>query len=263
MKIIIGLLMSIGFASFANAGDASGEIKASATMITTCSISANNVNFGVVSSPLTMQSSKSDMVVKCSNAAAYTIDLAYGNYVVDTMLDGYTIEYNFTNDFHSTHSIKDSSNKQYATLHCGYSAKYIGKVHIIGPAFAKIYGYTHAVWQIDSQKICSTDGTIEGTKPTGWVGAYNDRGKQSINMAKSSEFGVMSGALKGDKLAYKITVPGDITKVWNAGNNSYTATGTGVEQVIDMNAQIVPDKSSSKYVAQDVYSDTVTAIISY
>lgn len=73
----------------------------------------------------------------------------------------------------------------------------------------------------------------------------------------------MTGALKGDILAYKITIPGDITKVWNTGNNAYTSTGTGAEQVIDINAQIVPAKSSSNYLAQDSYLDTVTAVIAY
>lgn len=52
-------------------------------------------------------------------------------------------------------------------------------------------------------------------------------------------------------------------KIWSKGLNSHKGTGVGAEQKIAVNAKIVPEKSSSKYVAQDTYLDTVIATITY
>lgn len=88
-------------------------------------------------------------------------------------------------------------------------------------------------------------------------------GTKGVSGSVAYDYGVMAGMAKGDNLAYKITIPGDITQVWNTGNNSYKANATGEFETIEINAQIVPDKSSSMYMAQDSYTDTVTAIIAY
>lgn len=78
-----------------------------------------------------------------------------------------------------------------------------------------------------------------------------------------SDKGIMTGNFKGNKLDYQIALPNDSTKSWIAGVNSYNATGVGSNQVIEMNAKIVPSASSSSYIAQDTYIDTVTATVSY
>lgn len=259
--IFSGIFLTSIQVSFAS--DVNNNFEASEKIENFCSIQANDVNFGVVALPLTAQSANSQMRILCSNNAPYKVDLAYGNYASGIILDGYTIEYNYTNDNHSVHSINDSSNKPYAVLSCGYSPYYLGKVYITGPNFAKIYGYTSGVWQADTKKICTSDGTKAGTYPTGWVGAYNAPGQQPLNISTASEFGSMSGTQKGDKLAYKITLPNDSAKTWTKSVNAYSSIGVGTEQLITVNAQIVPDKSSSKYIAQDVYIDNVTAEITY
>jgi hypothetical protein len=76
-------------------------------------------------------------------------------------------------------------------------------------------------------------------------------------------YGKMSGAAKGDSIAYSIQLPGDSSKVWNAGNYSYTTTGTGSNQSIPVVASLVPSQTASPYPSADTYLDTVIATISY
>lgn len=73
----------------------------------------------------------------------------------------------------------------------------------------------------------------------------------------------MTGIVKKDQVGYAITIPNNSTKIWNKGVNSYTSKGIGVKQVIPLNAKIVTDKSTSKYLAQDSYLDTVTVNLNY
>jgi spore coat protein U-like protein len=60
------------------AGSITANSKTTATLAATCTISAQNVNFGAISLPVGAQSASSQMSVQCSNKAPYTISLAYG-----------------------------------------------------------------------------------------------------------------------------------------------------------------------------------------
>lgn len=73
----------------------------------------------------------------------------------------------------------------------------------------------------------------------------------------------MTGTFKGDKLAYQVTLPGDSSKPWIAGLNSYEAIGIGSNQTIEVNAKLVPEASSSSHIAADTYLDTIVATVSY
>lgn len=52
--------------------------KASATLAATCTLSAQNVNFGSVNLPVSNQTASSSMNVQCTKGSSYTISLAYG-----------------------------------------------------------------------------------------------------------------------------------------------------------------------------------------
>ena len=74
---------------------------------------------------------------------------------------------------------------------------------------------------------------------------------------------MITGGAYGDKIAYSIEVPGDSSKVWNAGVNSYSSTGTGATESIPVKASIIPSKSGSNYPVPDLYMDIVTTVISF
>lgn len=76
-------------------------------------------------------------------------------------------------------------------------------------------------------------------------------------------YGKMLGVAKGDYIGYSIQVPNQPSEVWNAGNYSYSSTGTGVSQSIPVVGTLVPSQSGSKYPIPDSYMDTVTATINF
>lgn len=69
----------------------------------------------------------------------------------------------------------------------------------------------------------------------------------------------MKGISSGESIAYKITLPGDDSKIWNRGNYNYTTVGTGANQVIPVKATL----TTTAYPTPDNYSDTVTAAVTF
>ena len=262
--IVLAFSHSIAFAQ--SASNSNADLKSTAKMENTCLMSVDNINFGQVFAPLTSQMTSSQMRVQCSNNASYTIGLAYGGvYGEGTTSSGNYMKYSQSNGSENNgtnyYGVYTSTGVSLGDIVCVTN----GTVIFGSSQTATLFGYNGAptnTYIADTKKACTTNGTRTNTKPTGWVGAYNSLGAQYIGNPAYA-YGVMNGGLKGNKLAYKITVPGDNSKVWNAGNSSYTSTGTGIEQIVAVNAQIVPANSTNLYPAQDMYTDTITAVISY
>lgn len=86
----------------------------------------------------------------------------------------------------------------------------------------------------------------------------------SISYATTSyAYGKMIGAANGDNIGYSIQVPGNPGQIWNAGNASYSSTGTGASQTIPVVGTLVPAQSGSAYPTPDSYMDTVTATVNF
>ena len=265
-NILTGILLSStlfsGY-SFAQSS-ANNNLEATAKVVVSCSIIADNINFGVLSSPLVSQSSNSNMNVLYNNNASYKIDLAYGGIygAGGSVNPNYDIAFNYSTGSYNYYYIYGKSNNNVGFFACGFAGSEVGKAYFSNATVAGIYGYSSTSWIVDTKKVCTSNGTATGTSPTGWVGAYNVSGKQPVGAA-AYNYGVMAGAVNKNSVAYSISVPGDASKVWNLGNNSYTATGNGLNQSIPLNAKIIPGSSSSLFPAQDFYLDTVTATITY
>ena len=263
MKKILLSAISLSWSIMAHAGESVGEVKSTATMQSTCSIETESINFGVVASPLMAQTASSDMTVKCNNSLPYTINLAYGGiYGQGSSNSGFTVSFNSSGQRSNSYYIYDKSGSLAGFIECGYSGSDIGKVRFSNSVIANLYDSTYTSGFQTNNGACTSNNKASGTYPKGWVGAYNATGYQSVG-GPGYAYGIMNGMSRGDALAYSINVPGDSSKVWNAGNNYHQATGNGESQTIPMNAKIVPDKSGSKYPAPDMYLDTITAIISY
>lgn len=263
MKKIISLMLALGTVGLANAGESVGSAKTTATIQSTCSIEANPIGFGVVSTPLMMQQSQSEMNIKCSNASAYTVDLAYGGiYGEGTSNSEYKLRYNWSNSSASQFDIYNNLGVKTGWISCGFGSQY-GSVYLGNPIAGTLYGYTTTnTWVQDTKGVCTSDSTKSGTYPKGWVGSYSDTSGQPVG-GPAYNYGVMIGASKGHTLAYSINLPGDSNKIWNNGNNSYNSTGNGDFQSIILVAKIIPENSGKPYPAPDIYLDTITAIISY
>ena len=228
-KLLLSVILtSVSLSSFA--ANTTTTNKSTATLSATCSISASTVSFGNMMLPLVSQSSSGNMSVLCNKGAPYTIDLAYGG------IYG-----------------KGSAGSNYY-------------VEIIGTSGSYCVGYGKAFYYYDVNgtylsKTCQglmsnysslTDATVDGQarKYTGSV------------PGTSYDYGVLSG-VRGDSIAYSISLPNDSSKVWNAGNNSYSDTGIGNTQNLPIRAVIIPSKSSSYNPTPDIYTDTVTATVNF
>ena len=232
MKKIISIFTTMGllFSSMLSQAEvSSSNLSTTAKIANTCNIVAQNLNFGVLVTPLTTQSSNSELTVLCNNEAAYTIGLAYGG--IYGQGTGETYYWKVTSEI--------TSNGQPASIVQQFNSKNVatGKGELITSAYLNSYFYNNYGCSFINDK-CS----------------YID---------PSYDYGKMIGGVKRDTVAYSISVPGDTSKVWNAGKNSYQSIGTGQLQTIPLNAKIVPNQSGHPFPSADMYTDTVVATISF
>jgi spore coat protein U-like protein len=232
--ILSSLLLIIAPAIKAQTHSTTASPKATATLAATCTISVQNVNFGIVSLPIGAQSASSNMTVQCSKSAPYTVALAYGGiYGQGSPVTSYWVhegcpqacmtnwnwyyQYNTSGQF--------ISQQQFQNVLTNGSLD-LSKINIPG-----------ATWNATTQTY-----QVKGT-------AYG--------------YGKMIGAAKGDNIAYYIQVPNNSSAIWNAGNSNYQSAGTGANQTIPVVATLVPGQTTNSYPTADTYLDVVTATISY
>lgn len=249
---IVFLLASFLFfnGQLANA-ETKSDLKVTAKVEKTCLVSANDVNFGILNSPLTEQSANSEMKVLCSKDTLYTIDLKYG---VSSTGSGST-----NNVVVGLYATYDTSKSGYITNYYTINGKFEG-----GALYCRTDG---GLWfsanqhivdsnlrdlKTNESKVCNPDGTIN-LKNT----------ENLFNNNVNTDYGEMVGVTSKDLMAYKFTLPNDSTQIWKLNFNSFASVGTGTMQTITMNAKILPENSSSKYLAQDTYIDSVIAEFSY
>lgn len=114
-KITLAVLM-IGINTAFAQNNVNKNFETSAKIESFCQINAANINFGVVSLPLTAQSANSQMNVLCSNNTPYKVDLEYGgNYVGKSStgtsgIDGVTVSmaYKRTDAYEASSGYKSS-----------------------------------------------------------------------------------------------------------------------------------------------------------
>lgn len=265
-KIILALISFVSTSVFAQ-NNVSNNFEASANIKDFCQIQSNDINFGVVALPLTAQNANTQMNIRCTNSTPYKIDLEYGGNTLGNSVNmDYTIQFSTStsnygvNNF-NRYRVHNKSGNLLGYLDCPLHESKYGMVQFTHGAVASVYGYpadTPFSWITDTKQTCTQN------IPTGWAGEYNVPGTQPINgEPKKAEYGSMKGTFKADKLAYQITLPEDSSKPWIANVNSLNSLGNGEVQIIQMNARIIPDKSSSNYIAADTYLDTVIATVTY
>jgi spore coat protein U-like protein len=212
-----------------------------ATLSSSCTISAQNLNFGNLVLPLSAQTATSSMSLLCSKNHSYAIGMAYGGVYGTTTGNG---------DYWEA---------------VGCSTNHVSGV--TPPACNSYntwwYEYNTAGTVIASEQLnWSTN-----QAPTGVTGYNGSVTTQRIGgifpLGTSYAYGKMTGVAKGDTIAYFIQVPGNSSEVWNTGNYTYTTTGTGDNQSIPVVGTIVPSQSGSTYPTPDYYLDTVTATVTF
>lgn len=222
------------------------NFQANAEVENSCVVTSAEINFGVISAPLSQQGSSGAMSVICTKGTPYSIDLSYGGVYGQGTHHADTVTSSYNKSEANGYSYKLTSHRDgdIGIVYCQNNKQ----VSFANISTAQKFGYNTTAMVDDVNNFCSV-----GASPPSVI---------SIG-SMPYEFGMMQGSVRGDGLAYQITIPGDINKVWNSGKNAYTSVGTGQIQDIEVNAKIVPGSSSSTHVAQDGYNDTVTARIDY
>lgn len=259
-NILILILMSLGTSVFAQ-NNIQKNFETSASIESYCQIQTSDINFGVVNSPLTAQSANAQMNVLCSNNTAYKVDLSYGgkygegaqvgdgkSYTYKSVGTGTFNGYPYTNYKFYVNGVALTSDSRDIGCRSGADTE----INFVTLKAAQLFGYTSTGYNANNPNNPLCSGMV-----------INDTSFNSLNGRLAYDYGVMKGSFKGDNLAYQISLPEDSSKIWNNGVNSHTSKGTGYNQVINLNAKIVVDKSSSLYVAADTYLDTVVANITY
>jgi spore coat protein U-like protein len=236
---ILSASMYVASDSYAQATHTStANVKSTATLAATCTIASQNINFGQIVLPVNAQSATSTMTVQCTKGSSYTIGLAYGGvYGKGTAGGNY---YVYTNYGVQTHS------------GVNYTYYYYNEYNSSGTYLTQ---YT-AVVGCPQSGACSGSSTPPGT-------TYNSTTKSYVTGSTPYAYGLLNGSSKGDSIGYSIQVPNNPSEVWNAGEYSYTSTGTGINQSIPIVATLSPSHTANSYPAADTYLDTIVATINY
>lgn len=252
-KIVAMSIMLLGINNVM-AGEVTGNLKTTAKIENFCNIVANDVNFGVVNLPVTAQTASSEMSVLCSNNTPYKINILAG--ISSSGLGPGTYTYVITHNTNYNQGVKVYKNGVAISsagmdIYCASENIYFKSAEAIS-FYGMEGGKIDMPYNSNYQKydLCASNFM--------YASAFNQIAADNATRARG-----MKGAAKGDVLGYKITLPNDSTKIWIKGMNEYSAKGTGSLQKITVNAQILPEDSSSKYVAEDIYVDTLTAEVSY
>lgn len=232
ISLIIGVvlaLLNVNFNAQAQSKTSTASVKSTATLAASCQISTQNVNFGLIN-PQTASngvSASSTMSLFCTKGSSYTIGLAYGG--VYGKGSGSTNYYVLTGQSFQVNNGKN--------LYQYHFTEYNSSGTVIGTYST---GYTTGA------------PSISGYTNVGGGNTYT-----SINVPYA--YGMLVGAISGDTITYKITVPNQPSEVWNTGNYTYTNTGTGATQTFPINAIA----TTTNYPTPDTYVDTVTATVNF
>lgn len=245
VKVLVACLSLTGLVNIAHAGTSTASPKATATLAATCTISAQNLSFGNLVLPLSAQSASTSMNVLCNNKASYTVGLAYGGI------------YGQGNS---------PQTEEIGYFGAGTAGQYDVFAYNEQTGAVTSLGSNVSISTVNSLVSGATKATSSTYEPMpGICNTYSQCTAFYTKQVPGTAFGygVMTGVASGDKVAYSIQVPGNSSEVWNAGESSYSATGTGISQSIPVVGKLVPAQSSGNYPTPDMYMDTVTASVSF
>lgn len=214
-----------------------------------CKIQANNINFGVLNLPLTSQNTTSNMKILCSNNLPYTIDILFSKSSSGgTSTDEYFIKeptrVGYANNYQIT-----KNGKSFGGFECHDNGNFKLGINLLPFFNTNDIQYKTSTWYNDIYGICNKNELVRNVL------------LDKLNALSTERF--MLGLNKKDNISYQIQLPYDSTKEWGKGVNSFSSIGNGTEQHLSFDIQIKPEKSSSLYVAEDFYQDSVIAEISY
>jgi spore coat protein U-like protein len=240
-KYYLFMLPILQVNSFAQTPQMNSDIQINAKIEAGCFLTADNINFGILSMPITNTTAISAMNVKCSTGAPLSIDIYHGNVGESSNITSsrYT-----TGSHGATHDIY-KNNVQIAFIACydngtiefhKYTAGSLGNIN---PQLNQPFS--------DQYSICSGRNVNQDT----------------LNSYGTPQNGSLKGLSNGETIKYNILVPNDNSKIWLNGINTYKTTGTGTDLSIPLKAEIKSSNNPIHRLSPDMYQDTLTVQLNY
>lgn len=240
ISLIAGIFICSQSTMAATVGDA---LIVNAEINSACVLNVGNIHFASLNAPLISYTGYGALNVRCTKNLQYSISLSYGGmYGQGSITKTYYAKEVEDSDISNSYVLTYSS-KEIGSIQCLKN----GNVSFSSIDLASEFGYSKLGETADINNVCNS-----GVIPSNFE-------KRFIPY----DYGVMIGMDKGDRLAYAISLPNDSSIVWNNGIGVYNGVGNGQNQSIPLNTKIIPEKSSSKFLAKDFYMDTITVYISY
>lgn len=248
IKTILPLLGLITTSAFAQgASNLSRDIEVKAKIIPGCFLSADNINFGTLVTPITNQSALSNMRVLCSKAASLNIEIVYGASSGSGETNG-TFTAVLKSSSTSNHYKINKDGSPYTNSSYDIGCSYGDGIYFYSKQIADLYGvnYIAGAWIADKWNICS--GNNINTATLAAVGIPSQ--------------GTLVGIAKGEKVSFSLENPSNSTKVWNS-TNKYLIVATGIEQSIPMKANIKSSENPTYRMTPDTYQSILTVVLTY
>lgn len=256
-KIIITCILSAMSISYAQEKNKNTDIKVNADVDAGCFLTANNINFGILMMPLNDVSAQSNINVKCSKNTSLKLDIYYdfsggivdpskGNYTYKSVGEGVWEGYNYTNYKIYLDGVAISSGSR--DFGCRNSG--VKEINILNMQTATLFGYSSTGYNDNSVDMPLCNGQV-----------INSTTFNKIANNAMPDTGVLKGVSSGEQIIYFLEVPEDNSKKWSI--NNYQIISSGVEQNIPMKANIKRADNPKYRMTPDMYSSTLTVVLSY
>lgn len=219
-----------------------------------CFLEADNINFGILMTPIADQSSLSNMMVLCSKNTQLTIAIDYSN--KNTSGTGQlTAEKHFIFGPESITYVLKENNKYISNQHTTTYGYDIWCHKTLGVAFktleiATAFGYSTSEgtsWRNDTLGAC--------------IGSNINKENLNNISLNSTPSGYLLGISSNEQINYSVSIPSN-SIIWNT-TNKLNIVSTGEQQTIPMKANIKKADNPSYRMTPDTYQSTLTILLTY
>lgn len=226
------------------------DMKISAQIEPGCFLEAENINFGILATPIQDQSATSNMKIHCSKGASLKVEINYlgnnggeSNAILTWSVVSQTNNEQWLKLYINGNEI---STESYGDIVC--SSDHLGTLGIHSKEVEELLYKTgqSRTYQTDRWGACSG-------------GRVNTSHFSKFNLEMNS--GILTGISAGEQINYSILKTNN--SVWGLGTEGLTVTGTGSEQIIPMKANIKRAENPTHRMTPDTYQSSLNVILTY
>lgn len=219
------------------------DIKVTADIAAGCYLTAENINFGVLNTPISDTTAQSQINVQCSKDTKLDLDITYGVIFTSSQKVDYKMNFLRTDNVSKSNDFSISrSQGENGVIYCYFD----GRVFI-----------SEGIKDLN----LSCSGLNNKTVPTDWTGDLS--GSRNFSSGQDINIGALKGISNGEQIVYSLEIPNDSSKIWSKGANYYSVNSTGSNQTIPMKAHIKRSNNVAHKLSADTYQSYLTVELTY